>query len=275
MGTFKFYWKVSGPMRALCGGLTAWIIALLSGSEWVSRENIMAAIVASLVVLSSSVWHYGARHDLYERKYWDPIHIGNPKFLIKLGLFGFVVSFVLALKYLPLGCMATVLITAVAIALYAKRLDQYWPAKNLVIAGVWTTPLLIGWFSGHKAHPGLPLIIGATFFIFLAREILKDVVDQEADRGKRLTMAMSLGLPATLRISGGIILIAFLFICLASNDLPDNIGVWLVYVLGAVQMGLIAIKLIVGNDLSKKYRQIDIGVGTLLFCLLLIGFSMY
>jgi len=276
MSTLKFYWKVSRPTQVFLGGLTAWIIALLSnGPTWLSVEKIASAIIMSLMVLSSSIWHYGARYDVYARKHWDPVYINNPAFLVILGACGFILSIILAILYLPSECVIIVLMTAVAIALYAKRLDQYWPFKNFIIAAVCITPLLLGWLSGHRLNPILPFIISAAFFIYLTREILKDVVDQEANQGKRFTMVMDLGIPTTLKIAGCCLFIAVLLIGLASGNLGGETSIQIIYFMGAGQLCLMAIKLLCGKDISKQFQQIDVAVGTLLLSLFLVRYSMY
>ena len=126
MSTFKFWIKVSGPMISLIGGFSAWIVALLSnGPTWVSIPKITVGVVMALSVFSSSMWHYGARHDVYARKHWDPVYVENPTSLILIGGLGFLTSIGLAAIFLPIECVAIALFNAIVIMLYAKRLDQY------------------------------------------------------------------------------------------------------------------------------------------------------
>lgn len=276
MSTLKYCVKISRPMMSLIGGLTAWIVALLSnGPTWVSLPKVTVGVVMFLSVFSASIWHYGARHDVYAKKHWDPVYVDNPVSLILIGGLGFLASIFLAALFLPIECTMIAFLNAVTILLYAKKLDQYWPIKNLVIAAVCTTPILMGWLSGHRLNPIVPPLILSAFTFYFSREILKDIVDREANRGKRFTMVMDLGVSASLKIAGVLLVLAVSAMVYAAIYLPTLLSIRLSFVLAVIYLFLFSILLLAGKDISKRYKQMDIGVGMILFCLLFIRVQMY
>jgi len=254
--------------------MATWVIALLSnGPAWFTVEKIIVGIVMSLVILSASIWHYGARYDMYARKHWDPIYIKNPISLIYAGGLGFLTSIGIAITFLPFACTAIASLNAILIILYGKWIDRFWPWKNLAIAGICITPLLMGWFSGHRLHPIVLSLICATFLMYLAREILKDVVDKKANQGLRFTMVMSLGTSICLKIAGLLLLLATVPIIYAFIGAPTFIQifngmgvgflVWFVY------------QLFQEKNYVKTFKLIDIEVGIILLNLLLLRTWMY
>ena len=277
MGTLRYFRKIVRPSQVIIAGLSTWIVALISnGPTWVSYQKVGGGMVIALSILSASVWHYGARHDVYQEKWWDPIYVKNPKAMCFLGLLGFLASIAMALFFLPKECVIIAIFNALAIVLYAKRLDQFWPWKNIIIALVCITPLLMGWFLGHRINFMVPFLTGAAFCIYLAREILKDVVDREADRGKRFTMVMQLGINATLRIAGLVLVLAIILIIssLLKGAAISNSSL-VAFAAGIMTLLVMAITLLTGKDISKKYQIIDIGVGAILVGLLLVRVNMY
>lgn len=276
MSTLKYIRKIIRPTQVIIGGLSTWVVALLSnGPTWINQQNVSAGIVMSLSILSAGIWHYGARHDVYARKWWDPIYIKNPNMLRVIGASGFLVSVVVSLNFLPTGCTTIALLNAAIIILYAKRLDQFWPWKNIIIAGVCITPLAMGWFSGHRLNPILPPLMGAAFFIYLAREILKDIVDREANQGKRFTMVMSLGISASLKVAGIVLAIAPLLVGYSLSNQKIPMSSWIFFSVGGIFLLLFSLLLMTGKDLSKKFSHIDLGVASMLIALIIIRASMY
>lgn len=277
MSTLKYVKKIVRPSQVMIGGMGTWIVALLSnGPSWVNQEKVVSGIVIALSILSASIWHYGARSDVYAKKWWDPVHVRKPGLMRIVGAIGFFSSFMLAINFLPVECAVIAAFNAVAIMLYARCLDQFWPWKNIIIAGVCITPLLVGWFSGHRLNPIVPPLICATFFVYLSREILKDVMDREANHGKRFTMVMQLGVGVTLRIAGAVLLLSTLLIGIPLVEGLVAVKSSLVaFTFGEVVLVAISTMLIFGKDLSKKYQLVDIGVGATLVGLLLIRVNMY
>lgn len=159
--------------------------------------------------------------------------------------------------------------------LYTGGLDQYWPWKNLTIALVCITPLLFGWFSGHCLHPIIPPFIWATFFFYLAREILKDVADEEANHGHRFTMVMDIGIPAAVRVAGVVLLISISLIIYSLKYAPHNVWVRGLFGTGILWLIWFALKSLRGCNISSKFAWMDIGVAVILVGMLCIRLCMF
>lgn len=271
MNSFKFWLKISRPLQAVIGGCAAWITALLSdGSSWVNIEKIAAGIVITLSIMSASIFHYGARYDIYAKKRRNPVFVRHPDFLIFCGSVGFGASFVLAGIYLGAPCLLLAVFNAAAIGLYPNKLDRRWPWKNLTIATLCITPLLMGWLASHQLNSIVLFAIACAFCIYLAREILKDIVDRAADCGKRLTMVMTIGITASLRVAGIILLIAAIFVFCILQQAPEQLIIKIALGISGGYLAMFAIILLVGKNISRKYAWIDVGVITMLICFLLI-----
>jgi 4-hydroxybenzoate polyprenyltransferase len=276
VSVFRYWVKITRPTQCLLGGLAAWTVALLSdGPTWFTPEKIAAGVVIMLSVLAASVWHYGARADVYARKHWDPVFVKKPRILMCAGAGIFLASIVIAGIFLPMACVMIAILNAVIIMLYAKILDQHWPFKNLSIAVVCVTPLILGWFSGHRFNPIVPSLILATFFVYLAREIFKDVVDREANQGYRFTMVMDLGTVATVRIGGIALTTAIFFILHSLRFAPTSLLVWILSISGTIWLSWFAVKSLLGENIAPRFSWMDVGTATILLSLLGARFSMY
>lgn len=276
MSTLRYLIKITRPKQCLLGGIAAWIVALLSnGPTWFTSVKIIVGIMISLQVLAASVWHYGARADMYACKHWDPVFVKSPRLLKVIGAALFILSIAMSWIFLPAECTAVAVLNAIIIMLYAKVLDQYWPWKNLSIAGVCVTPLILGWFSGHRLNPIVPPLIAATFLVYLCREIFKDVVDLEANQGKRFTMVMEVGISAANKIGGMALAAAIIFILYSLKFAPPSFTVWILAISGAAWLAWFAIKSLSGANMAPKFSWMDVGTATILLSLLGARFSMY
>lgn len=194
MSSFTFWRKVLRPEQAFLGALATWVVAVLSdGNDWVGLTKMAAACIVALNIVGASVFHYGAARRMYARKEWDRIEVRKPGRLIALGSLLFLASSSGALVMLPAPCFWITVGNAVAISCYAWWLAKHWITKNVIIALVCTTPVIIGWLSGHKLHPALPYLALATFFAYWTREIVKDYLDIKANEGIRVTLPLWLG----------------------------------------------------------------------------------
>jgi 4-hydroxybenzoate polyprenyltransferase len=258
-------------------GVAAWIVALLSdGPAWFTVPKLAAGLVMALSILGASVWHYGARADVYRKKHWDLVIVESPRLLMFLGAVAFLASIVLAWIFLPISCCLIAVFNTVTIAIYARILDRYWPWKNLSIAAVCVTPLILGWFSGHRLNPILPSLISTAFFFYLAREIFKDVVDIEANRGKRFTMVMSIGTPAALRVGGVALVVAITCIVYSMvRYAPSSLFVRLPLSIGIGCFSYFATWSLAGENIAHQFRRMDLGVASILIALLGVRLNMY
>jgi len=261
----------------LFGLLAAYAAALVSnGPTWCTPPKLAVAAVAALSIMSASIYHYGRRHDVYAKKWWDLVLVRNPPTLIAIGRAGFLASILIAAIYLPAVCVAIAVGNALVIFFYADYLDKYWPYKNLAIAAICVTPLLLGWLAGHRYNPIMPPAIGATFFIYLAREVLKDINDLEANRGKRFTTVMSLGMPACYLIASTLIILALFFVGLVIDRLPPSPWIMAVFFLGGGFLVVYAAQLLtLEKAVARRYKQIDVAVILMILGLFLVRWQMY
>jgi 4-hydroxybenzoate polyprenyltransferase len=276
LSTLKFWLKVTRPIQVVLGGFAAWAVALLSdGPTWFSSPKIMVALVAAFSILGVSIWHYGARSDIYALKHWDLVIVKKPHELMLKGALSFFASIILAWIFLPYRCLMIAIMNMIIMLLYARFLDRYWPWKNIFIAGICVTPLLLGWFSGHRLSPIVPPMILATFFFYLSREIFKDITDIEANRGKRFTMVMHIGTPASLRIGGVALMFSIITIIYALKYVPESLQIWSPSILGAIWLAWFAFKALKAEDIAPKFRWLDVGALSILVFLVRIRASMY
>lgn len=277
MSTLKYWLKVSRLTQCVLGALAAWLVALLSnGPTWLTLPKISVFVAMFFNIWGASVWHYGRCHEIYARKHWDPVFTEHPLVLLYAGATGFAISIIISWVFLPMWCVLVVALNSVILMfLYARFLDQYWPWKNITIALVCITPLIFGWFSGHRLCPVVPSMIFATFFFYVAREMFKDMVDLEANMGRRFTMVMEIGTDAATRV-GGIMLLISIFLLLHSLwYLPDSLSVRAPCILGIMYLSYFTIESLRGRNIAPKFRWMDIEVGMILICLFSIRFQMY
>jgi len=291
MGTLKYVYKVARIEQSLIVGISTWLIALLSnGPLWFSTPKVAVAFCMVCSCMGSSLFHYGRRADIYKRKWYDPVTVARPWLLISIGSLLFAGSILIALAYLPTGCLWIAVFNFLTIMLYANFLDQFWPWKNLVIAFVCSTPVAAGWLSGHRMHPIVPYLVAAIYGAYLAREILKDVIDRDANRGKRFTMVMSLGIKPTLRIAGMVLLASVCILAYATQFLPLSVPdhpIWIsaresypfiiivLYCLGMYFPLHLGWKLVRGGRFENYYRYVDIGMVFLMLATLTIRVGLY
>lgn len=281
MSTLKFVYKVTRIEQCLIAGLSTWLIALLSnGPLWFNEPKVAAGVCMFFGCMGASVFHYGRRHDVYAKKWYDLVIITRPTLLMWCGGVAFAISIGIAIATLPAYCVWITVANCAIILLYANFLDQFWPFKNVAIALVCVTPIVMGWYSGHRLHPVVPYLILAIFCAYLAREILKDIEDRDANHGKRFTMVMSLGIPTCQRIAAALLVSTgvLLLFGLTKLNMPDAwLGAFILtpYGFGIVVLMMYARLLYRGGHLFHYYRVIDAGMVGLMAATLALRTLLY
>ena len=282
--TLRYVYKVTRIEQCLTASVATWLIALLSnGPLWFNTPKVAAAACMFCSVLGASLFHYGRRADVYERKWYDRVIVDKPFLLVFLGSSSFISSMLIALTYLPIECLWIAGFNFLAIMFYANFLDQYWPWKNIVIAIVCATPIMAGWFSGHQMHPIVPPLIVGIAGVYLAREMMKDVVDRRANKGKRFTMVMDLGVEKALKVAGITLLVSTGILVYAGFHMPlpntdDMFRATLVDLLSAISIVLFIVgitfplhlgwQLLKGKRFENLYRYVDGGIICLMLAVL-------
>jgi 4-hydroxybenzoate polyprenyltransferase len=129
---------------------------------------------------------------MYRRK-CEWLKFSNPWILMVGGLITFGVSAAIAAQWLPKPCALICLFNMVAVVAYSTKLSSHWKTKNITMAAVCATPVVIGWQAGQINHPIVPWALGIAALAHLSREIVKDIQDILANEGKRVTLPMVLG----------------------------------------------------------------------------------
>lgn len=192
MNSVRVFRKLTRVHQALLTGAGAWVTSLLSPEpNLLSPRRLAVAAVMFFALLGASLFHFGAAKQVYARKHWDRLPIKHPRFLTALGLTFMSLSVAIAGWKLPLAVFWITLGDAVIIILYARYLSRHWATKNIVIAWVCTTTILLGSLSMSIHHPLIPAASVTIFFAYWAREILKDVEDIRANQGIRVTLPIA------------------------------------------------------------------------------------
>lgn len=281
MSSLKYVYKVTRIEQCIIAGVSTWLIALLSnGPLWLNEPKVAAGISMFFSCMGASLFHYGRRHDVYARKWYDLVIVKRPNAIMACGLAAFACSILVAGIALPAICVQIAIFNLLVILLYANFLDQYWPFKNLVIALVCVTPIVMGWYSGHRLHPIVPYLIAAIFCTYLAREILKDIKDRDANRGIRFTMVMSLGITTCQRIAGGLLGTAILILIAGIPHLPwqhssNMVLILAPYIIAAYLLYRYTKRLMGATLVAQRYRAIDLGMLGLMTSALALRISLY
>ncbi|MBU0707236.1 UbiA family prenyltransferase [Patescibacteria group bacterium] len=276
MRSFYFWFRVCRPHNCLTAALGTWIIALLSnGPEWITSVKLAASLSMGIGCLGASLFHYGAANKMYARKHWDNVEVENPKLLIVLGLLAFAVSILLALMFLPTTTWFVVFYNTIAIVLYSRVLSRHWVTKNVVIAVVCTTPILLGWLSGQRLHSAVPFGIITIFCAYWAREIVKDVTDIEANQGIRVTLPIWLGIVWARRIAGIFASLGFISLLALGNQLKtESTLVTLPYLCSLPLFFMIAYSLLKRRTNGREARWILAGTWLIMISFLGLRFSL-
>ena len=215
MRSFNSCMRIARPQHMLLAALTTWVMAMLSnGPHWFTPVKVAAPIVMALCVFGASLFHFGMANPMYSRKS-ESLAVRNPLILMALvtiGFDGMLTAIAIAFAYLNDACKALVVIDAIIIILYPELLSRHWRTKNGVIAFVCVSPILLGWFSGHRLSPSVPYGIGMAFFSFLAREIVKDIQDRIVNHGYRWTLPLWLGIVSARYIAGACMLASMIIV---------------------------------------------------------------
>ena len=204
--------KVSRFWHVVFAATATWVIAMLSnGPHWFTTAKVVSSAVMGLSVLSASLYHFGAANPMYARKNEVlSVSLLVRGGLIGLGILGMAGAVYLSVNYLNTSCQIVVALDALIIAAYAGILSRHWATKNLLMAFVCASPVLLGWLVGHRLHPAVPYGIGVTFLTYLTREVVKDIQDRVVNHGHRITLPLWLGVMPARRIASGLMLVTTL-----------------------------------------------------------------
>lgn len=274
----KLRWlcKVIRPVVILAGVLGTWVISIVSnGHDILSTNKIAAATSMGFSCMGSSVCHFGIAHEIYKRKWYDPVPIKKPWLFILIGLCFFAVSILIPAIALPTRCVYIAIFIPLAIILYGKYLSKYWTTKNLLIAAVCTTPALMGWWAGSRTPEILPYALSIIFSAYVAREITLDIRDIQANKGKRTTLPIQFGVEGAMRIAGVFVIISTLLCLLLLYNISDN---FMASGLIAASIGIFlsaTIILLTKKAPANSRKLITIAVYCLIIAILITGIQQH
>lgn len=199
MTTGKKIWKVCRPEVVVLSFACAWYMATLC--EAPAELRFFAALTSGLSCLGCSVFHFGAAHPVYRRKR-ERIDIQSPWTLIGVGAILLLASILLAWTKLNALAIYMSLFNAGAISIYATVLSKRWFTKNFTTIAIIATSPLTGWVVGTTTNPAAIYITSMVVLVYLAREILKDIDDIQANHGIRVTIPIRFGVPGATKIAG-------------------------------------------------------------------------
>lgn len=201
MRTFYSWGRVLRLKHGLTASAATWLVAMLCLDQRHMPTAVwMASLAIGISCVSASVFHYGAANRMYTRK-GETLSSQYPRRLVIVGTIGFFLSLVIGSLYLPGGAQVILWYNFLAVACYSRWLSRHWATKNLTIALVLTSPILIGWLTVRVWHPMLGYLIAAVFCGYLAREMVKDIGDIKANCGLRVTLPIWIGIPGATRIA--------------------------------------------------------------------------
>jgi len=270
----KLLWlhKITRPVGFLAAGLGTWVVALVSnGPDIASANKIAAAVSMGLSCLAASIYHYGAAHYMYQRKWYDPVEIKQPRLLVTCGVIIFSLSITIAWMYLPANCVGIAVFNAVAISFYARIFSKTWLTKNLIIACVCTTPIVLGWWAGSHTPAILPFACGIVFFAHLAREIIKDVQDIRANHGVRITLPIKFGITGAMRLAGGSITTSAYFASLLLYQNRTSPAVAGLIATAVCVFVWVAMTLFLKPTPGRTQKWITVGVYSLILSVMVTG----
>ncbi|MFA6501115.1 MAG: UbiA family prenyltransferase [Patescibacteria group bacterium] len=210
---------------AVMAAIAAWVAAMLSnGPHWITVPKVAAPAIMFFAVIGASTFHFVAANPMYKRKneHWAIDGWWHRASLIIFGLAGMLLAVGIASRYLNRYCQIVVAVDAVIIVCYAAWLSRYWLTKNLLIAVVCVSPIILGWLAGHRTHPSMPYAILVAFFAYLAREIVKDVEDRYINHGRRITLPLWLGVEPARHIAGTVMLVADALLVVSGPRLQEH-----------------------------------------------------
>lgn len=267
MSSIALCLKVSRFWLAVFAAMATWVIAMLSnGPQWFTTAKLVSPSVMGLSVLSASLYHFGAANPIYARKN-EVLAVGLSvrSGLIGLGILGMVGAVYLTINYLNSACQIVVALDALVIAAYAGILSRHWATKNLLMAFVCASPVLLGWLAGHRLHPAVPYGIAVTFLTYLTREVVKDIQDRVVNHGHRLTLPLWLGVMPARRIASGLMLVTTLVsVVFAAKLVSYNWYTMIPYVLSVGAFVITAHSLAFGRAGDEKKESAYILWGSFL-----------
>lgn len=262
--TLQFLRLVSRPHHCLsAAAATLAIIYIASLNPLPAIVLWRAAWAIALCCLGASVFHYGGAHLIYARKEENRgfLQIKHPLRLVVVGFIALAAAIIIGWP-LP-GLSRWVLVgNALLLIGYTLQWSKHWATKNVLIALVIASPVLLGMTTAQHYPLMGRLLWLAVFLAYWGREILKDIADILANEGQRVTLPIWLGTQKAAKIAAGFLLLSAAVLLLSG---PVIIGQtwWAIppYLIAALVLILAAWRISHSSERSVTKRaelQIDL-----------------
>jgi geranylgeranylglycerol-phosphate geranylgeranyltransferase len=262
------------PEISIFGIICVYIGAISSGSTLITIDLILAMIAVFLVGAGSMPFN-----DYFDYNIDKIVHPNRPLSLglIKpiTGLYIGIIFFVIGLSItilINLICFILTLIGIILIISYELIYKNKGLIGNIIVA--FTTSLsfvLGGAVVGELIKPTFFTLI--CFFVFLGREILKDVNDFEGDKNTRITLPIKIGQKKAVYFANSFLITAIILVFI-----PVIYGMfnrWYLYLAIIVTIITIYAIIILFNDIKNAGKSSDIlrismALGLILFIIAII-----
>ncbi len=191
MSIFKQFLVIVRPFQCLTAAFAVVAFATIAARDFSLTPMVIAGASAmALLVFASSAFHCAfQKHDKpFSRHVNDYLPKRRPWVLGPIAGLAFLTSIVITINYLSLGATIAIFIAGGLVADYTmSRTDE---PRNLEVAIICTTPVLVGWLASGTALSGWTwffMLIACMFY--LLREEVKDSQEagaaHERIKGKR------------------------------------------------------------------------------------------
>lgn len=261
MSSFHFYLQAARLQHAFMGATASFLLASLSGAS--VFVSCLAALVIALDVLGASLYYFAVANKMYALKKSSYLMSSTAnRHMMIMGLIAMASAIAISLFRLSWPCVYLTVFNALVVVSYKDLVSKWWGSKNLLMAMVCTSPVLLGWWAGKNTHPQVPLASVIVFFAYLAREIIKDIQDREVDRGLRRTLVLQHDI-GVARVMAGTALLAACYCLVVLLTSTDNYYNLLALLLATVVFGHVMFVLLFGRSIDEKRLSRHILLGTL------------
>lgn len=199
--------RLTRPGNAVTAGAAVYVGWLLAGAPAIPARATLLAAVAAIAFAAAG----NARNDLSDVDIDRAAHPERPLVTGELSpraaRFFVFVLYAVALESAVLIswlAVALVLVGLVLMESYERWLKQRGLVGNLAIAALTGAPFVLGgvaWDGAIAPHRALLLVALLAALATAGREVLKDVEDVDADRGRRVTLPMRIGTRGALAVA--------------------------------------------------------------------------
>lgn len=221
------------PANTLVAAAAVYVGALLAGAPFAPSGAVLLACVAAAAFSAAG----NVRNDITDVEVDRRAHPTRPlvtgEVSTRAARFFAFVLYAVAVESAALVSLVALALVIAALPLmeaYERRLKQRGLAGNLAIAALTGAPFLLGGVTAARAaggawwsldvvalfwHPATLIVALLAALATAGREVLKDVEDEDADRGHRETLPMRVGARASAVVAA-----AFLAGAAALSPLP-------------------------------------------------------